>query len=199
MDMKKKSVASTLLVLYLTLIFAVIGICFSVFLYSDTKIEIKNIALANQVQIEIFEDDKLEKKAETLSLSKMELGLKPATGKLDSETQIPSTITDEGTSEGYYATVYVKASSDFKIIVKDITIETKHDQIAANEERKNIFIAIKDVKNATKSLEKDIVELAKFENVNETQKLTFLIWLGSLSGDELEGAKISFTLDFQAV
>lgn len=196
--MKKKSVAATILVLYVSLVFAVIGICFSVFLYQNTKIEIQNIVLIKANGIEIFEDDKFQKPASKLKLSDMNLGLKPATGKVDNETMIPSTITDEGTSEGYYATVYVKTTSNFSVVVKNIKIETKHDKIAANEQRKNIFVAIKDVKNATKSLEKDEFELAKFENINGTQKLTFLIWLGSLSGEELEGSKISFSLEFKA-
>ncbi len=194
--MEKKSVAATLTVIYAALIFAVIGACFSAFIYKNTKIEIKNVSIVSSSSIEIFSDEKLTKKVNALELSDMELGLKPATGKLDSESQIPSTITDEGTSEGYFASVYVKTNVDYKIIVKDIAIETKHDKIAANEERKNIFVSIKDVKNTTKSLEKDNFELVKFENNTQTQKLTFLIWLGSLSGEELEGAKISFTLEF---
>lgn len=197
--MKKKSVAATILVIYVSLVFAVIGICFSVFLYQNTKIEIRNIALIKANGIEIFEDNKLQKSVSTLKLSDMNLGLKPATGEVDEETMIPSTITDEGTSEGYYATVYVKSSSNFSVVVKGIKIETRHDKIAASEQRKNIFVAIKDVKNATKSLEKDEFELARFENINGTQKLTFLIWLGSLSGEELEGSKISFNLEFKTV
>lgn len=197
--MKKKSVAATLLVIYLTLIFAVIGVCFKVFVYEDTKIEIKNIRLTKASTIEIFEDKELKSKTTSLKLSDMKLGLKPATGEVDDETQIPSTITDQGTSEGYYSTIYVKANAGFKVIVKDIVIETKRDQIAAEEERKNIFVSVKDVKNTTKNLEKDSFELVKFENVTETKEITFLVWLGSLSGEELVGSKISFTLDFQAL
>ncbi len=197
--MEKKSVAATILVFYITLVFAVIGVCFSVYKYQETKIEITTVALVAPANIELYEDEKLQKKAEQLKLSDMQLGLKPSTGELDSETQIPSTITNEGTSEGYYADVFVKTSTNYKIIVKNIKIETKLDQIAANEERKNIFIAIKDVANSTKSLKEDQIELAKFENVSATQKLTFLIWLGSLSGEELEGSKISFTLEFVAI
>ncbi len=197
--MEKKSVAATILVFYITLVFAVIGVCFSVYKYQETKIEITTVALVAPANIELYEDEKLQKKAEQLKLSDMQLGLKPSTGELDSETQIPSTITNEGTSEGYYADVFVKTSTNYKIIVKNIKIETKLDQIAANEERKNIFIAIKDVANSTKSLKEDQIELAKFENVSATQNLTFLIWLGSLSGEELEGSKISFTLEFVAI
>jgi hypothetical protein len=197
--MEKKSVAATILVIFLSLIFSVIGICFSVFVYSDIKILISKVSIVSASGINVFEDNELTKKVESLKLSDMELGLKPATGELDEETQIPSTINDDGTSEGYYATIYVSAEQNFKIVVKDVVIETKKDQIEANEQRKNIFVSIKDRKNTTKSIENDETELATFENVSETQKLTFFIWLGSLASDALEGSKISFTLEFQSV
>ena len=64
---------------------------------------------------------------------------------------------------------------------------------------KNIFVALKDVSNAMKSLEEDTIELAKFENINETTKITVLIWLGSLAGEELVGANISFSLQFDKI
>ena len=197
--MDKKSVSASLLVMYLALVFSVIGICFAVFVYQANKILITKVAVSYSENLKVYEDEKLTKEVSELKLSNMDTGLKPATGEIDKETQIPSTVTDEGTSEGYYSTVYVKSGVSFKIIVKDINIETKKDEIAVKEERKNIFIAIKDVENATKSIEEDEIELAKFENVTETQKLTFMIWIGSLAGDELEGAKISFKLDFVAV
>ncbi len=194
--MDKKSVSASLLVMYLALVFSVIGICFSVFVYQANKILITKVAVSYSENLKVYEDEKLTKEVSELKLSNMDTGLKPATGEIDKETQIPSTITDEGTSEGYYSTIYVKSGVGFKVIVKDIKIETKKDEIAVKEERKNIFIAIQDVENATKSIEEDEIELAKFENVTETQKLTFMIWIGSLAGDELEGAKISFKLDF---
>ena len=194
--MEKKSVAATILVIFLALVFSVIGICFSTFVYKDTRIIIEKVSLAGSEKVQIYEDKELKKQAKELKLSDMELGLKPATGELDSETEIPSTIDNQGTSEGYYATVHVKASSSFKIVVKNVVIETKKDQIAADTQKKNIFISIMGYKNTTKSLENDETELAKFTNVNEPIELTFLLWLGSLATDDLEGAKINLTLDF---
>lgn len=196
--MNKKSVSASLLVLYLTLVFSVIGICFSVFVYSDTKILVSSVNILKTQGVEIFEDENFSKKVSELKLSNMDIGLKPATGEVDSETQIPSTITDTGTSEGYYSTVFVTCESGFKVNIKDIFIKTEKNETGANEQRKNIFVAIKDTKNAVKSLEKETT-LATFENVNEPQKLTFYIWIGSFASDDLEGAKISFSLEFVLV
>ena len=196
--MDKKSVSASLLVLYLTLFFSVIGFCFSVFVFKDTKIEVKEVKIVTAQSIEVFEDEELSKKVSELKLSNMELGLKPATGEVNKETQIPSTITDTGTSEGYYSTVHVKAVAGFRVEITDIIIKTTKDQVAADEQKKNIFVAIKNVENAVKSLEKETT-LATFSNVTELQKLTFYIWIGAFATDELEGAKISFNLEFKSL
>lgn len=197
--MEKKSVSASILVVFLALVFSVIGICFSAFVYGSTKIEVTSVELVSASGISIFKDKELKESVSKLELSKMELGLKPATGELDAESQIPSTVTNDNSSEGYYSTIYVSTTQNFKIIVKNIKIETKKDEIEANEERKNIFIAIQDRENTTKSLEDDEIEIATFSDVTETQELTFLIWLSSFASNALEGSKISFTLEFQVV
>ena len=197
--MNKKSVSATILILFLALTFSVIGACFMAFVYKDTKIEFKDIKIVASSGIEIFDDDKLSEKIDKLKLSDMKLGLKPATGEVDAETEIPSTITDEGTSEGYYETVYVKSASAFKVVVTNIKIENEKDKEKAEGERENIFVAIKDKKDSTKSLEKNEVEIASFEGNEDGQKIVFLFWLGALSGDELVGSKISFDIEFKNV
>lgn len=194
--MDKKSVAASILVIALAITFSVVGICFSYFVFTDTKIEVEKVSVVYTEGIEIFSDKELKTKVTELSLSKMDGGIKPATGEVDSETQIPSTITDTGSSEGYYSTVFLKTSSNYKIVLKNIKVESKKHKLEVKEERKNIFVSFKDITNSTKSLEEDEIEIASFSNVTETQELTFFIWLGSLAGENLEGAKISFTLDF---
>ena len=197
--MNKRSVSASILVLFLALVFAVIGACFSSFVYKDKMIKFEEIKVIASSEIDIFEDKEYSKQTDKLKLSKMELGLKPATGELDAETKIPSTVTDDGTSEGYYEKLYVKADSAYKILIKNITVENKKDKSAANKERENIFVAIKDVKNSTKSLEKDIVEIASISDGFEQKELVFMFWLSSFSGKELVGSKISFDVEFVTV
>lgn len=194
--MNKKSVAASTLVVFMAIFFAVIGICFSNFVFKDTKIEVTRVEVASSEGLKVFEDEDLTKEVTELKLSNMELGIKPATGELDADTKIPSTVTDQGTSEGYYSTVYVKVEGDFKVVVGNVKIESKKNILDVEAERENIFVALKDVEEAVKSLETDGVELAKFQDVQGMQKLTFFIWLDALSGDALEGAKISFELEF---
>ena len=197
--MNKKSVSASILIMFLALVFAVIGSCFSSFVYTDKKIKFEEIRLVCASGISIFEDEEYTKQVSKLKLSDMELGLKPATGELDEETKIPSTITDQGTSEGYYETIYVKSSVPYRIIINNIKIENKKDVEKANGERENIFIAIKDFDNTTKSLESEEIVVADISENYEIREFTFLFWLGSLSGEELVGSIITFNIEFKTI
>ena len=196
--MNKKSVSATILVLFLALFFSVVGSCFSMFVYRYSRTLVEKVGVVAE-GVEVYGDKNLGKKITKLKLSDMELGLKPVTGEIDSETQIPSTIDDAGTSEGYYSTVYVKVTGNFRLSIHNIKIDSSHNEDLINEEKKNIFVAIKDLKNSVKTLENEGVEICRYSDVSEPVKITFLIWLGSLASDELEGAKISFDIKFVAI
>ena len=197
--MNKKSVSATILVLFLALFFSVVGSCFSMFVYKYSRTLVEKVGLIADASIKLYSDEKLKKETNKLKLSDMEVGLKPATGEIDAETQIPSTIDDKGTSEGYYSTIYVKSSGNFRISIHNIKIESDHDELLIKEERKNIFVGIKDLKNSVKTLENEGIEICRYSDISEPVKITFLIWLGSLASDELEGAKISFDIKFVAL
>jgi len=197
--MNKKSVSATILVLFLALFFSVVGSCFSSFVYKYKRTLVEKVGLIAGNGIELFSNEKLTTKIDKLKLSEMELGLKPVTGEMDEETQIPSTIDDEGTSEGYYSTVYVKSSGNFRISIHNIKIDSDHDENLIKEERKNIFVGIKDLKNSVKTLENEGIEICRYVDAEKPVKITFFIWLGSLASEELEGAKISFDIKFVAI
>lgn len=198
--MNKKSVSATILILFMALFFAVVGTCFYTFVYEQTRTLVTAVGIINDEKIQVYSDDKLKKKVSKLKLSDMDIGLKPATGEVDSETQIPSTIDDKGTSEGYYSTVYVVASGNFRMQLSNIQIKSDHDEKLIEEERKNIFIGIMDLKNSVKTFENDGVEICRYTDVSsEPIKITFLIWLGSLASVELEGARISFDIKIVSI
>ena len=56
--MNKKSVSASILIMFLALVFAVIGACFSSFVYIDKKIKFEEIKLVSASGISIFEDEK---------------------------------------------------------------------------------------------------------------------------------------------
>lgn len=197
--MNKKSVSATILVLFMALFFAVVGTCFYTFVYEKTRTLVTAVGLIKDDNIKIFSDEKLKKELSKLKLSNMDIGLKPATGEVDEETQIPSTIDDKGTSEGYYSTVYVKANGNFRVQLSNIVIKSDNDENLIEEEKKNIFVAVMDLKNSVKTLENDGVEICRYSDVSSPIKITFLIWLGSLASDELVGARISFDIKFVSI
>lgn len=197
--MNKKSISATILILFMSLFFAVVGTCFYTFVYEKTRTLVTAVGVYSSENIEVYSDKKLTKKIKELKLSDMDIGLKPATGEVDAETQIPSTIDDKGTSEGYYSTVYVRTSGNFRVQLDNINIESDHDKLLIEEEKKNIFIGVKDLKNSVKTLENDGIEICRYTDVSEPVEITFLIWLGSLASDELEGARISFDIKFVAI
>lgn len=197
--MNKKSVSATILILFMSLFFSVVGTCFYVFVYERTRTLVTGVGIVADSNIEVFSDEKLTKKISSLKLSDMDIGLKPATGEIDEETQIPSTIDDKGTSEGYYSTVYVKVAGNFRIQLANIKIKSDHDEKLIEEEKKNIFVGIMDLKNSVKTLENDGVEICRYTDVSKPIKITFLIWLGNLASDELEGARISFDVKFVSI
>ncbi len=197
--MNKKSVSATILVLFLALFFSVVGSCFSFFVYKYKRILVERVGVIAGDGINVYSDEKLTKEVKKLKLSDMELGLKPATGEIDAETQIPSSIDDKGTSEGYYSTVYVKSLGNFRLSIHNIKIDSDHDENLIKEERKNVFVGVLDLKNSVKTLENEGVEICRYSDVSKPIKIIFLIWLGSQASDELEGAKISFDIKFVAI
>jgi len=93
----------------------------------------------------------------------------------------------------------VKSSGNFRISIHNIKIDSDHDENLIKEERKNIFVGIKDLKNSVKTLENEGIEICRYVDAEKPVKITFFIWLGSLASEELEGAKISFDIKFVAI
>ena len=197
--MDKKSVSASLLIVYLASLFALVGSCFYAFVFKDKQIKVESVNILTVEGVSVFNDKDKKEQSTSLNLSNMELGIRPATGEINQETQVPSTINDTNTSEGYYAKVFVDSNKNYKIIIKDIKVKTQKNEIDAKEQLKNVFISLKDIKNTTKALEEDEFELVNFQDVSETQELVFLIWLGALADDVLQGAKISFSLSFEEI
>lgn len=197
--MEKKSISASLLIIYLAALFAVVGSCFYAFIFKGKQIKLENVSIVSAAEISVYGDEDKAEIIDKLKLSDMEIGIRPVTGEPDKESQIPSTINDEGTSEGYYATVYVDATTNYKIVLKNIEIKSEKDELLVKEERKNLFFSIKDINGTTTDLKNDSIDIVTFSDVSQTQKFTFLFWLGAMAGEDLQGAKISFELSFETI
>ena len=195
--MNKKNIATTIILLLCTMWFTVIGSSFMNFMYQESKIVVNDptVSVSNGVLVYDSKDDN-KKQIQTLEFNDMSLGLKPVTGDLDAQTNIPSTVTDKNGTEGLYASVKVTAPAGLKIVVTNIKIETQEKEEDVKDERKNMFIAIKDVKDSAQSLEADTIQLATERDAIEDKEYTFLFWLDSKADKILKGSKISFEIQF---
>lgn len=192
--MRRKNLAATIATMLCAISFIVIGSCFSAFIYKKEMIVVQNPKIFKSEGIEIF-DEEGDKAIDEFKLSKMPLGLKPATGDEDQETAIPSTVHSKKGSEGHYAIFKAYAPAGAKVIVKNVKIDTKKPEKVIAE-RENIKIAIAELKVEAKSLAEDEVEIGTLSASDERQEFTLLIWLSSKAGDDLKGAKISFDVYF---
>ena len=169
------------------------------FVYQEKKITVQNPSIIASSGVLVY-DSKDEEQApiDKLKFNDMALGLKPITGDADADTGIPSTMTDKIGTEGLYATVKVTAPAGLKIVITNIQINSEQDKEKVQEERKNIFMAIKDKQNSAQSLEEESITLVDEELEVKEKEYTIFFWLDGKAGEALTGAKISFELHFIA-
>ena len=196
--MLRKNIAPVVATILTGLLFIIIGSCFSAFLYKDEIVKVMNPRLLTSSNIKIY-DAEGDKETTVLKFSKMKQGLKPATGEEDTETNIPITITDKQGSEGHYGKIKVLAPEGAKIFVKNIQINSKEKDEEIDKERENLMIAIKEIKESTKSLKEESVSLGSLAASNEKVELTFYVWLSNKASDILEASSISFDISFETI
>lgn len=194
--MNKNNTAITITTILCALLFIVVGSCFSAFLYADEIVKCENPNIIVSGDIKIF-DAKGQKSIEKLTLSKMKLGLKPATGEEDAETKIPTTVHDKQGSEGVYARFMINAPSGAKIYVTNVKFEGDVPGNVLEEERENVMVAISEINESTVSLKTDKTLLGQISPTSDNKKLTFYIWLSASISDDFNSETISFDLLFE--
>jgi len=194
----RNNFAKTATTMLCALLFIVIGSCFSAFLYKSEIVKVENPKIVTASGISVY-DQKGEKTISTLELSKMKLGLKPATGEEDADTGIPTTVHNKQGSEGVYAVFNLLAPSGAKIYITNIKIEGEVSEEIIKSERENIKVSIKEIDQSTTSLKEDKVLLGQTEGSSDKTKYTFMIWLSSKIDKDFNSATISFDLSFENV
>jgi len=194
--MLRKNISAVKATILSAFLFIIIGSCFSAFMYKSEIVKVKNPSLILAEGITIFNESG-DKTIEQLSLSKMKLGLKPATGEEDGESKIPITITDKQGSEGLYAKFRVYAPNGAIIKIKNINIKSKENKDKIDKEKENIKVAIKESLNSVVSLNSENLELCAIDKSEEKQLLTFFVWLSKDASDILKASTISFELSFE--
>ncbi len=196
--MRRRNLAASIATALCALSFIVIGSCFTAFKYKDEMIKVESPKIVASEGISVFNSEG-DKTISSLKLTELKLGLKPATGEEDPETNIPSTVHDKKGSEGEYACFKIYAPKGAKIYVQNIKIENRKNPDEANAERENIYVAVKEIKNSTKNLVDDRVYLGDISASDERQEHTFYVWLDAKAGKKLMSSTISFEVSFESL
>lgn len=194
--MRRRNLAASIATILSALTFIVIGSCFTAFKYKDEMIKVESPKIVLAEGISVFNKDG-DKTITELKLSELKLGLKPATGEEDPESNIPATVHDKKGSEGEYACFKIYAPKGAKVYVQNIKIDNKKNPDEANAERENIFVAIKEIDKSTKSLLEEKVYLGDIKASDERQEYTFYVWLDAKAGKKLMSSKINFEVYFE--
>ena len=189
--MLKKNIAPVVATILSALTFIIIGSCFSAFFYKKEVVKVENPKLILFSGVSAF-DESGQSEITEIELSEMKLGLKPATGEEDSQTNIPVTITDKKGSEGQFAKFQIKTAETVNVYVVNVKIEGENASRELDNERENIMVAIKEFGGEALNLSGEKILLGKLDASQDNQTLTFLIWLSSKVSDIVESSTISF-------
>ena len=195
--MNKKNIATTLVLLLCSCLFAVTGSTFMNLLYQKNKIIVENPKVVSSSGVLVYASSNDNKTQLTeIKFNDMSLGLKPVTGEADQETNIPSTVINKSGTEGLYAEVKVTAPAGLKIQVTNIVVTSNQDAEKVEAERKNMWVALKEVKNSANTLEDNTIALISLDESVEDKEFIIFFWLDGKTSNNLKGAKISFEMHF---
>lgn len=190
--MNKKNIATTIILILCSTLFTVTGYAFMTYVYEKYKITVENPSVISDAGVLVWNsEDESKQQLDKLVFNDIGLGLKPVTGGVSADSNIPSTVTDKHGSEGLYSSFKVSAPEGLTILIKNIKIEG-YEELNEKEERENLFVALKDVEDSDSSLEEDVITLFTAKEKLVEQEFTLFFWIGDTAGEELKGAKISF-------
>ena len=187
--MERRDFGYVLAYVFSFLFVAIIGISFSTFLDAKRRIEVSGITVASAEGVLVQKvgekgDDTISK----LDVKSPKVGTKPVSGELDTQTDIPYTVSDQVGSEGAYAKFQVRSETGVKVVLKSVSG-------VPEGELDNVKIAVDGSEKKPHSL-KNIGEVLEEKDPSEKpHKFTVLIWLDQHAGKELIGSKINIELE----
>ena len=165
---------------------ATIGISFSVFKDQKQRVEVKSITVSSEEGIIIKAANKTGD-VFALDVHSPKVGTKPASGELDTQTDIPFTVNDQVGSEGAYAKFEIESDSGCKIILQNV-------KGVPESELDNVKISVTGTENKPFSA-KDIGKtLFQANDVLKNKKFTVLVWLDQHTSNKIVGSKIEIEL-----
>ena len=184
--MEKKTIATTISVILVIILIAIIGSTLAYERVDKNKIEVKAIDIVNSEGIIVT--NKKKKVIDSLEIKSNEIGVRPSTGRQDSKTNIPSTVNDTISTEGAYGIFLLTSDKPYKISLIDAYC-TNGD----SENRDNVFIGVMDDKSEAISIDKIGNVLSRGDSANE-KEIIIVAWLDGDATGSLKGADIYFKI-----
>ena len=185
--MDKKTVAVTVMAFLILIFFVAIGSTLSAFKVAREKVTVEKITIGSADGITIKNNDGVE--VVELEVKSSVVGVRPATGDEDIETNIPSTVNDGVGTEGAYASFNLSANNAWEIRLVSCFLTAGMD-----ENLDNVRVAIMEEENEPISGKDVGAVLAKGERVTD-KEMVVVVWLDPETNRNIKGAKISVQLE----
>lgn len=185
--MDKKTVAVTVLTSLIVVFIVAIGATLSAFKVSKERVTVESISIVCADEASIT--DKNGNIIQNLEVKSSSVGVRPATGDEDTETNIPTTVNDAVGTEGAYASFFLNAPSAWEIRLQKCSL-SKSEDINLD----NVRLGIMEEKNDPVCGTDVGVVLARGDEV-EKKEYVVVVWLDQETTKDIKGAKISVELE----
>ena len=191
--MERRDIGYALAYIFSFLYIAIIGILFSVYVDQMQKVEVVAINVKSDEDIIVTnQGSKSTTSLKELNIKSPKVGVKPISGKLDTQTDIPYSVSEDIDSEGAYAKFQVIADQSYNITLEDV-------EGVPESELRNVMVVISNGGENPLSLADLGAVLLSIENPQKIQKFTIFIWLDAHSSKEIIGSKIKISISFNKI
>lgn len=189
--MQKKTVATTLTAVLVLFFITIIGSCFSAYIVHKNKIELKEIKVYTGSGIVVA--DKKDKQISSLKICSSEMGVRPATGEQNRDTNIPSTVNNSIGTEGAYGVFFLTTESAYEIRLKSVSVT---NGLENNED--NIYVGVMDDDSEAINFEKMGSVLYKGDKATK-KEIVIVSWLDGDVSKSIVGADIFIEIEIVLV
>ena len=185
--MDKKTVAVTVMTILIVVFLIAIGSTISAFKVSRERVVVSEIMIVYNDGVKVTNKD--GESIGLLDVKSSAVGVRPATGDEDTETNIPTTVNDAVGTEGAYASFFLTCDTKWEIRLVSCSLTN-----GTEENLDNVRVAIMEEQNEPVCGEDVGSVLARGEQVNN-KEYVIVVWLDQETTLSIKGSKISVVVE----
>lgn len=183
--MDKRNIGMFLGYLFSFVFIAVIGMSFSAFVDKKQQVVVEAVFFVNAEGIVAQKNGETGgDSASKIKFKSSKIGVKPVSGELDTQTDIPYTVTSKIGSEGAFAKFQILSSKNWELVLQG-------SEGVSEKELENVMVSVEDTKVKAISLADIGGLLAKGEAKVRPQKFVIMVWLDQHVGKDIIASKIN--------